>query len=67
VEDCSVEETALALGLHPTTVKTRLHRARRLLRRSLDARLAMVMSGAFPFLGARCDRITAKVLARIGL
>ena len=66
VEDCSVEETARALGVRPGTVKTRLHRARRLLRRSLDARLATVMSGAFPFLGARCNRVTAKVLARIG-
>jgi RNA polymerase sigma-70 factor (ECF subfamily) len=65
VEECSVEETARALALRPETVKTRLHRARRLLRKSLDARLASAMSGAFPFLGARCDRITAAVLQRL--
>jgi RNA polymerase sigma-70 factor (ECF subfamily) len=36
IEECSVEETATCLGLRPETVKTRLHRARRLLRSSLN-------------------------------
>jgi RNA polymerase sigma-70 factor (ECF subfamily) len=65
VEDLSVEETAVQLGIKPETVKTRLHRARRLLREALDARLAGAMSEAFPFLGARCARITERVLARL--
>ena len=34
IEEMSVEATASQLGLRPETVKTRLHRARRLLRRA---------------------------------
>ena len=65
VEDCSIEETAAQLDLNPQTVKTRLHRARRLLRVALDAELASAMGEAFPFLGARCQRITDSVLRRM--
>jgi RNA polymerase sigma-70 factor (ECF subfamily) len=65
VEELSVEETAEHLGLKAQTVKTRLHRARQRLRAALDARLADVMVGAYPFLGARCERITARVLQRM--
>ena len=61
----SVEETAVHLGLRPEAVKTRLHRARRRLREALDDQLADVMVGAYPFLGARCTRITEAVLARM--
>ena len=66
VEGCSIAETAANLGVKAETVKTRLHRARRLLRDALDARLASALTGAFPFLGARCQRITNAVLARLG-
>jgi len=65
VEELSIEETAAHLGLKAETVKTRLHRARRRLREALDAHLADVMVGAYPFLGARCERITQAVLERI--
>ena len=65
VEELSVDETAAHLGLKPETVKTRLHRARRRLREALDTELADVMVGAYPFLGARCVRITRAVLGRI--
>lgn len=65
VEELSVEETALYLGIRPETVKARLHRARGRLRQALDARLADVMIGAYPFLGARCARITQAVLRRL--
>jgi RNA polymerase sigma-70 factor (ECF subfamily) len=65
VEELSAEETALQLGLKVETVKTRLHRARRRLREALDAQLADVMVGAYPFLGSRCERITARVLDRL--
>jgi len=65
VEELSVEETARHLGLKPETVKTRLHRARARLRAALDARLGDVMVGAYPFLGARCERITEAVLQRL--
>jgi RNA polymerase sigma-70 factor (ECF subfamily) len=65
IEECSVEETALALDLRPETVKTRLHRARRLLRTALHDTLASSLGDAFPFLGARCDRMTAAVMQRL--
>jgi RNA polymerase sigma-70 factor (ECF subfamily) len=67
VQECSIEETAHALDIKPETVKTRLFRARRMLRERLDERLGEAMTGAFPFLGRRCERITAAVLARLGL
>ena len=65
IEECSIEETAANLDLKPETVKTRLHRARRMLRAALDAKLASTMAEAFPFMGARCNRITEAVLARL--
>ena len=52
VEGCSVEETAELLGLRGETVKTRLHRARRLLRNALHDNVATALGDAFPFLGA---------------
>ena len=67
VEDMSIEETADFLGLPPATVKTRLHRARRQLRRSLDEQLASTLTEAFPFDGKRCQRMTDKVLERLQL
>jgi RNA polymerase sigma-70 factor (ECF subfamily) len=65
VEECSIEETAANLGLRPETVKTRLHRARRQLRKALDEKLAASLGSAFPFLGARCRGVTERVLARM--
>lgn len=65
VEVCSILETAAFLDIKPETVKTRLHRARRLLRIALDERIGVGMKGAFPFLGARCERMTMAVLARL--
>jgi RNA polymerase sigma factor (sigma-70 family) len=66
IEDMSVEETADFLGLRPATVKTRLHRARRLLRKALDAQLASTLTDAFPFDGMRCARMTNAILQRFG-
>jgi RNA polymerase sigma-70 factor (ECF subfamily) len=65
VEGCSVEETAQALDLKPETVKTRLHRARRLLRASLQDSMSAIAGDAFPFLGARCARLTEAVLQKL--
>jgi len=65
VEELSVAETAGSLGLAEETVKTRLHRARGLLKRALDPQVEAGAVGAFPFEGARCDRVVAAVLGRI--
>jgi RNA polymerase sigma-70 factor, ECF subfamily len=67
IQEMSIEETADHLAIPPETVKTRLHRARRLLREGLDAKLAPALKDTFPFQGARCARITEAVLARLGL
>jgi RNA polymerase sigma factor (sigma-70 family) len=66
VEEMSTEETALLLGLRSQTVKTRLHRARRLLREALRDKLATVFTDTFPFAGVPCDRLAQAVLDRIG-
>jgi RNA polymerase sigma-70 factor (ECF subfamily) len=66
IEGLSVEETADLLGVPPQTVKTRLHRARALVRKELDASIGPILFDAFPFAGRRCDRLTAAVLARLG-
>ncbi|MEK0085246.1 RNA polymerase sigma factor [Benzoatithermus flavus] len=66
VEGLSTAETAAALAIRPETVKTRLHRARRLLQEALGDRLLGLSPCLFEFDGGRCDRVTARVLARLG-
>lgn len=65
VERMSVAETADSLGIEAATVKTRVHRARRMLQRDLTSDLATALTGAFDFDGGRCDRIVARVFAAI--
>jgi RNA polymerase sigma-70 factor (ECF subfamily) len=65
IEECTVEETAYSLDLRAETVKTRLYRARRLLRAALHDNLASTLGDAFPFLGPRCERMTKTVLQRL--
>lgn len=65
IEELSVEETASQLAIRPETVKTRLHRARRLMRASLEKRLSAGFSELFPFDGARCDRMADRVWERL--
>lgn len=65
IEDMSVETTAALLGLRPETVKTRLHRARRLLKTALADHIDPLFSDVFPFDGERCDRVTNAVVERL--
>ena len=67
IEGMSIEETAEILGVKPETVKTRLHRARQLVRDQLDKQIGPVLMDAFPFAGRRCSRMTEHVLQRLGL
>jgi RNA polymerase sigma-70 factor, ECF subfamily len=66
IEGLSTSETGEGLGLGEEAVKTRLHRARAMVRRAVTARIGAVAAGAFPFHAPRCDRIVSAVLARIG-
>lgn len=66
IEGMNVEETADILGLKPQTVKTRLHRARTLLRDNVEKKIGPVVMEAFPFAGKRCERLTSAVLKRLG-
>ena len=65
VEELSTAETADCLGIPEETVKTRLHRARAMLRRTLSARLGETAREAFPFGFAHCDQLVATVMQRI--
>jgi len=65
VEGLSTAETAACLEINEDTVKTRLHRARRLLREQLDRRLGPAASDVYPFHLSRCDRVVAGVMAGI--
>lgn len=65
VEGCSIAETATVLGIREETIKTRLHRARRLLRAAISERLASSVTEAFMFMGARCERMSENVLAAL--
>jgi RNA polymerase sigma-70 factor (ECF subfamily) len=67
IEGMSIEETAELLGQKPETVKTRLHRARQLLREQLDEQIGPIFTEAFPFAGRRCARLTQAVLQRLQL
>jgi RNA polymerase sigma-70 factor (ECF subfamily) len=67
IEDMSVEETAELFGLRAETVKTRLHRARALLKDALKKHIDSAFTDAFPFEGRHCARMTSAVLQRFGL
>lgn len=65
VEELTVEETATCLSVPEATVRSRLFRARALLRESLARELDMAATDVFTFAGARCDRIVAAVMERL--
>ena len=67
VQELSVEETAAQLNLRPESVRTRLFRARRILRASLGDAVGSAILGAFPFGGDRCARTANIVLLRLKL
>ena len=65
IEGLGVEETATLLSMKPETVKTRLFRARRLMRKQVEEDLAGRFAEVFPFAGQRCARIADRVIARL--
>lgn len=67
IEGVSSEDTAAILDVPVATVKTRLFRGRRRLQQMLAPELGSVLSGTFPFAGADCAAMTARVLAALDL
>lgn len=65
IEELTVEEAGVCLGIPPPTVRTRYFRAKGLLREALAREIDFSMEDAFRFDGERCDRIVAGVLHRL--
>lgn len=65
VEGLSTAETAQCLEISTDVVKTRLHRARTMLRDALYRRAGVGLQTIFSFGAQRCDRVVAKVIEQI--
>lgn len=65
IEELSTAETAEALDLTEENVKIRLHRGHGMMRNLLFERIGPGAKGAFPFMGARCDRVVESVFVRL--
>ncbi len=65
VEELSVEEVAVALGIPEATVRSRFFRARGILREGLARDIDRALGDAFSFAGTRCDAIVEGVLTKI--
>ena len=65
VEEMPIDEVAASLEIPAATVRTRVFRARAMLRAALAEELDVATGEVFAFAGARCDRIVAAVLARL--
>jgi len=67
VEGLSTAEVADGLGVSEDVVKTRLHRARALLREELWGQAGLASRDLYAFHAVRCDRVVARVFAALGL
>jgi RNA polymerase sigma-70 factor (ECF subfamily) len=67
VEGLSTADAAACLSLSEDAVKTRLFRARALLRQELLDRAGLVSAELFPLHLSRCDRVVAAVFAEVGI
>ena len=65
IEELSVEEVAVVLGIPEATVRTRFFRARALLREWLARDFDTELEEIFAFAGERCDRIVEGVMASL--
>ena len=65
LEGLSTAHAAECLGVEEGTVKTRVHRARLLLREALGREVGDAAAEVFPFVGERCQRVTESVLEQI--
>jgi RNA polymerase sigma-70 factor (ECF subfamily) len=65
IEEMDTAETAATLNISEENVKTRLHRARAMLRKKLYLRVGGEKAEAFAFHAVRCDRVVKNVMERI--
>ena len=65
IEGLDTDAAAALLAIKPETVKTRLFRARRLMRAEMEKALSPNFSEMFPFGGARCARTADHVVERL--
>ena len=65
IEGLSTSETAAGLDLGDEAVKTRLHRAKAMVRCAIAERIGASSVEAFAFPATRCDRLVATVMAAI--
>jgi RNA polymerase sigma-70 factor (ECF subfamily) len=65
VEELSVSEAAVALGVPEATIRTRFFRARERLRAALAPHAECAWEVSFPFGGDRCDAMVRRVMAAI--
>jgi RNA polymerase sigma-70 factor (ECF subfamily) len=65
IDGLGVAETAAVLEVAEEVVKTRLHRARALLRAELEERIGAQLDDTYAFGAQRCDRVVAAVLQRL--
>ncbi|TNE41276.1 MAG: RNA polymerase sigma factor [Alphaproteobacteria bacterium] len=67
IEGMSVSETADVLRIREATVKSRLFRTRRELRKRLEIEFEAAFSDTIPFAGVDCEAMTLRVLAALKL
>jgi len=65
IEQCSVDETAEILEIPQATVKTRFHRARRLMQQRILDYTEAAGIGVHEIAGARCDAIVRNVMTTL--
>ena len=65
VDGLSTAETAATLEISEDLVKTRLHRARTMLRENLYRRAGVTLDSIFVFGNARCDDVVRRVMSQI--
>ena len=67
VEELSTAEAAAVLSVSEDVIKTRLRRAKALVREEICELVGHGAAAAFQFHASRCDRVVAAVMAQLGL
>jgi RNA polymerase sigma-70 factor (ECF subfamily) len=67
VEELGTSDAAEILGVTEEALRVRLHRARRALATAVGERLEVAAPQAYRIMGARCDRLSARVGAALGI